>query len=94
MLSWGLDKEQILSHMRNRIPDLRISRSDALPLSYKKKSYGVLGHKMTRVLQKIIITLQWSTYESSWCHQSASIQVDLVLWFGAVALQQLASSSK
>ena len=36
MLSWGLDKEQILSHMRNRIPDLRISRSDALPLSYKK----------------------------------------------------------
>ena len=58
MLSWGWEKEQILSHIRNRIPDLRISRSDALPLSYKKKPYDALGHKRTRALQTIIMTLQ------------------------------------
>ena len=60
----------------------------------QKKPYDALGHKRTRVLQTIIMTLQWSTYESNWYHQSASIQVDLVLWFCAAALQQLASSSK
>ena len=91
MLSWGLDKEQILSHMRNRIPDLRISRSDALP--QKKTIWRARPWKDARPLYNYYNS-SVNTYESSWCHQSASIQVDLVLWFGAVALQQLASSSK